>query len=687
MKPFYRRPRLHGLALLLSMLSTQASATEMWIDGIDTLYEKADRSAIQLQLSKAFSIAASEKMAGDRCTLRLQPGFALEARQGRFGKETLPWQATQTLPLTSVQAEWIADQLWVQLFFTRAVSCTAQISADQQKLFITLKEADSATVKKYSKDMDLAKQALAAGKTAEAIRLLQALLSQPAHPLQQDALEYLGVAYEREQRFADAATTYKRYLNTYKKSSGRPRVQQRLQGLKLMQLPESAPLRAAKNQQKTEPMRWFGVVSNGYQFFSSDQGNEQQQTLQSTWMTDLNLNGRYRGKDYDTKVYLSGGFWNDFENDIRDPQRLSRAYVDVFHKPGDQQIKLGRQTTQGEGVLGRFDGVRYSKGAGDIWRVNAVAGYPVLTSRQVNIDSQRELAGVSLDIEPQDSPWKGNVFYAQQTYSGMIDRQATGAEITYFKPSQTWMGYLDYDVFFNELNTLLVNANWYGKQESHYYLSADYRRSPVLTLNNALIGQGLEELNQLIQLGGFTEQTLEEVALDRTAISKTLAAGTSQRFSEHFRWAADVSGWELSATEASAGVEGFEGTDLETNYSLQLIGNDLWRKRDLSWVTFRFADLTTSQLYSFTTETRIPLGVSSGGNWRLRPRVQVYQRNFTVNDGQQSSVQPLLKLEYVGNAEWSWEADVGAEWLSSKQSGLQADRHDYFVYTRLDWLF
>ena len=65
-------------------------------------------------------------------------------------------------------------------------------------------------------------------------------------------------------------------------------------------------------------------------------------------------------------------------------------------------------------------------------------------------------------------------------------------------------------------------TEWFGKNDAYYYLSADYRRSPVLTLDNALIGQGVQDLNALVESGGFTEKTLEEVALDR-AIHDRLA--------------------------------------------------------------------------------------------------------------------------------------------------------------------
>lgn len=673
------------LTIALAMPMSVHAAPE-WVESIDTMYEKPERSAVQIQLAQPFSIAATESGSGTQCSFRLQPGFALAPHQGRFGKDTIPWQPDASLPIVKVLSEWIAEQMWITLVLRREMQCTAQLSADHRTLWVTLSQGSVPSSQALQSALESARQALAKGQPQNAINALQAIINTDGAN-SPEALEYLGVAYERAQRYPQAIKTYRSYLEKFADSPGSARVQQRLQGLVLMQKETPAPLREAKPNQADQSMRWFGVLSNAYQYFGSATGNESMKTYQSTWITDANINGRYRGEQYDTKVFFSGSLWHDFDNNIDKPTRLSRAYIDVFDKNGGQQLKAGRQNTQGEGVLGRFDGVRYSKSLGNEWRVNALAGYPVATSRQVNIDSEHQLFGTSLDYEPGSSAWKSNLFFTQQTYNGMTDRQATGAEVTYMTTTQSWLGYIDYDVFFNELNTFMINANWFGKNDAYYYLSADYRRSPVLTLDNALIGQGVQDLNALVESGGFTEKTLEEVALDRTAVSTTLSGGLNRRWSEHFRWAVDVSGWQLSDTNTSAGVEGFAGTDVETNISLQLISNDLWRPRDMGWYTLRYASLTNSVLYSLTAEVRFPLAIGDNDHWRLRPRLRVYERDFTIGSGKQTSIQPLVKLEYTGNSEWAWETDIGTEFLSTEQAGISMDRKDYFIYTRLDWMF
>ena len=671
------------LAAVLSLCLTGiAQASPSWVEAISVLYEKPDSTAFSLQLADRFLMGAVETKVGKRCSVRLQPAFnASRSNLQRFAVETLFWQATDALPLDRVTSDWVADQMWVQLFFNRAVSCTFQISADQRSVWVTLRPVDSAATQAIKRQLEEARNALSRGDAAKAAAIYRAILAQPANPLQQDALEYLGVAQERLRDFDGAARTYQDYLKQYGKSTGAERVKQRLEGIRLMQTQPTQQLHTAKP--KTQPVtQWFGVLSNAYQHYASDQGGSGWQTQQSAWLTDLNLNGRYRGDSIDAKVLVSAGYWHDFQNSTLNPERISNAYLDIFHKSTEQQIRVGRQSTSGEGVLGRYDGVRYSKSLTPTWGINVVAGYPVYSSRDISLNTKARLYGASLDLTPPQSSWRGNLFVTEQTVDGLVDRRAVGGEANYFSPQQSWLTYLDYDIYFQQLNTVMINGNWFGDHDAHYYLSLDYRRSPTLTLSNALIGQTMTDLGQLANTGLSTTD-LQDVALDRSAISQSFSAGASRRFHPHFRWAVDTSLWKLSGTSTSLGVPGFSGTGLESNISLQLIGNDLWWDRDLSWFTLRYADLSTSRLYAVTTETRIPVGT----RWRLRPRLQIYQRNFTTSNGSERSIQPQFRVEYQPAKHWNFELDLGTEWLSSTQNGITVDQKDYLLYLRGDWLF
>ena len=671
--------------VLLVIATGECLATPSWVEGISVLYEKAASSALQLHLANKFQVAAVESRAGKQCSVRLQPRFDLQRYRERYATETLFWEPNSQLPLAKVSAEWVADQLWVQLYFNQAVSCTFQISAGQSDVWVTLRIADSSQLTEIKVQLAKARAALAQGNNSLAISIYQRLLQLQNNPLQQQTQEYLGVAYERARNFAKAKASYESYLQHYPKGEDSERVKQRLQGVTLTLTPNrmvTDTLREPEFGIKKQPWRWFGVLSNSLQTYRSDLGDSDWQTLEESWLTDLNVNGRYRDSDMDAKILLTGSYRQDFANDIDNPERLSNAYGDVFFKQTRQQVRIGRQTTNGEGVLSRYDGLHYSKGLTQRFTVNALWGYPVSSSRDIELNTDTQIYGVSVDYEPVDSDWRSNLFFSEHSQSGRLDRRAVGGEFSYQTRQQSWLAYLDYDIQFSELNTVMLNANWFGKQESHYYLSLDYRRSPVLTLSNALIGQTLTSLDDLADQG-LDDGELEEVALDRTAISQTFALGASRRFHPHYRWATDLSFWELTGTDDSLGVAGFAGTDLEANLSLQLIANDLWLDNDLTWLTLRYADLTNSELYSFVVETRLPLNTK----WRIRPRLQSYQRQFQMIDGSEFSWKPQVRIEYKPGNHWLFEWELGAEWISLEQNNLKVDRTDYFTYLRADWLF
>jgi len=678
--------RLSILVVLLGLgLVSSVQAQTQWLQDLTPLYEKSDGAAVALALTDRFALADVQIVSGNQCEIRLRPLFNLDPRLAgqRTSSTTLPARPTANLPLQSAQGQWAGEQLVVRLQFSRSMSCRAEMSGDARQLLVHMRGQDSQQTSNMTAQMQKARAALAAGDAATAISIYRALLQQPQHPLQQDALEFFGVASERAGHYDDAAGIYRSYLQKYPKTAETRRVKARLAGIELMAAATPAPLRE-KTARDQEPMQWYGVFSNSWQQYQSKDDDNGNRTLQSELMTDLDINGRYRNEDFDTRVVFSGGYQRDFENDFYNdhPSRLRRAYADVFAKRSGQQFRIGRQNTNGEGVLGRFDGVRYSKSIGNTFRVNALAGLPVINTRDVKLNGDAQLYGMSLDIDTPDSAWQGNVFATEQTANGFVDRRAVGGELNYLKPSYSLLTYLDYDVFFSELNTAMINGNWFGDKESHAYFSADYRRSPVLTVSNALIGQFFDDLDGLSN-NGFTTSELEEIALDRTAVSTSFATGYSRRVHKNYRLAIDTSAWKLSATDASAGVVGFEGTDLETDLRLQLIGNDLMIERDLVWLTLRYADLTNSNLYSVTAETRLPLTRSV----RLRPKLLVYRRDYSDVDGSDTSVQPQVRLEYQPVPSWFFETDIGYELLSSERSGEQFDRQDLFIYLRADWLF
>jgi len=96
--------------------------------------------------------------------------------------------------------------------------------------------------------------------------------------------------------------------------------------------------------------------------------------------------------------------------------RVNAAYGEVKGRTNDYLLRLGRQSSMGAGVLGRFDGVAGSYGNAQDLRVNAVTGALVDYSK----GAKPRFYGASVD--------KGafTLYGINQTLEGMQDRRAIG---------------------------------------------------------------------------------------------------------------------------------------------------------------------------------------------------------------------------------------------------------------------
>ena len=111
----------------------------------------------------------------------------------------------------------------------------------------------------------------------------------------------------------------------------------------------------------------------------------------------------------------------------------------------------------------------------------------------------------------------GTALVIPMVYFGMTDRQALGTEVRYFRPGVTFVGLVDYDIHYGDLNdvlllgTIALPARWTAS------VNLDHRRSPTLSTRNALIGQPVTRFDQLF--GMYTPAEIEQLARDRTATS------------------------------------------------------------------------------------------------------------------------------------------------------------------------
>ncbi len=191
-----------------------------------------------------------------------------------------------------------------------------------------------------------------------------------------------------------------------------------------------------------------------------------------------------------------------------------------------------------------------------------LAGLPVYNPNE-NVETSRTFYGFSVDALNLLDLFDVNVFINIQDVDDVNDREAAGAEIRYFGGNRSLIASVDYDFGYSELNSVAALGNWTFDNSLTVNGRFDWRNSPYLTTENALIGQPASSIQDLLLT--YTEGEIRQLALDRSGAMQSFALGVSRPISERFQISADVTASQYDGTPDSGGVRrdaGFRDADL-----------------------------------------------------------------------------------------------------------------------------
>ena len=488
--------------------------------------------------------------------------------------------------------------------------------------------------------LDKAKKAFAHKDYPAAIPLLTKVLEQPEFPRRAEAQELMGLARERNRQLAHAKAEYEEYLRRYPDGKAVKRVKERLRALAWATRPSRTG--ASGVGEEESPWRVYGGLSQIYRHDTSQVENpalSTDLTTQNALLNDVDLVARRRGERFDFATRLTAGYVKDMLSDgPGDQTRVNLAYVEFGDREIDWSARFGRQTRSSDGLFGTFDGLYAGYQLRPQIRLNASIGYPVESTRD-GLVTGRQFAGLSLNLGPFASAWDFSLYSIFQTLEGNTDRRAVGTEIHYFKPGRTLVALVDYDIYFQDLNAALAIGTLELPGRWTLTANIDHRRSPPLTLRNSLIGQPVENFDDLLNL--FPVSTLEQLARDRTADTDLYSVSISRPFGERWQWSLDYSSFTASGTPASGGVDAVPDLGSESAISLQGIASSLFGGSDLSSIALRRQTGPTVDTDSFGISTRFPIG----GAWRLGPQLRIDRREFATDGSEQMLYAPTLRLD------------------------------------------
>jgi len=529
-----------------------------------------------------------------------------------------------------------------------------------------------------------ARAALDAGKPAEAISQLNALLLLPPNSQSRNAQELAGIARERAGETDKARAEYELYLKLYPAGEGAARVRERLASL------GAAPERTAAAPRARPPLSLLsGTISQYYyggrtkveSVFNTPTTPDTSSftaTDLSSLVTNIDLNYRYRNESSDMRFVFRDTDTHTFLEGQRSYNRLNAAYFDYRGLQNPWSLRLGRQNGLSSGLPQRFDGALAGYGFTPKWRLSGSLGEVV---EYPEIDTRRRFGGLSLEFENLRDAWSGDFYTIHQTADGLLDRRAVGTEIRYFDARTTVFSQLEYDTSFEEWNVAMVQATWQSEGGTTLNFLADKRRAPTLTTTNAIFGQPTTSLATLNQF--LTEAQLRQVAADVTATATQGLIGITTPVSKKWQIGGNVrltnvgplpevvvNNIVIPATAATGDIY---------SYDVQLIGTNLYSKRDTTVYSLSYYDAPTYSGYLASVTN-----LSGFGEWTVEPALRYY----TQTDQQEVKLErllPTLRLTYRARENLSLEAEFSWETTRTIGPASRDDTTRGFFYLGYRW--
>ena len=539
--------------------------------------------------------------------------------------------------------------------------------------------------------IDEARAAIKKKKYGEAIKLLSKVLKYPENQYSPEAQEYLGLARKRNGQMSLARAEYHDYLKHYGKTDDAVRVRQRLAAI-TPRRPNAArssqPWRKTKSGEKSAPegSNW-SVSGSASQFYTRDDSfrklkdpslppdfndDDDHRVYQNEILSGFDITASWSNAWIKNKFRFSGTHEHGFEPTDDDIFGVAALYGETIIKDWHLETRIGRQTRNTGGVLGRFDGGLVSWQATPKLRLNAVGGSPVNSRREGPFENDSFFYGASADFGPFFDGLDASIFAIEQQTEGYLDRRAIGFEARYFDADKSAFLTTDYDIHYNELNTAIINGTWTLPDKSTFTAALDYRKSPNLFTYNALQGQFAASLEELHLT--FSKSEIERFALDRTAVAKSATLGFSRPINSRFQIGLDATVANISGTKASAGIAATPSTGNEYYYAAQLIANDLLTKGDISVIGLRYAAREASDTYVLDLNTRYPLSQEL----LINPRLRFSYQTSDISDLTDFAVTPSTVINYYLTKNLSLEFEAGAKFSTREQDTLTDEETELF---------
>jgi len=530
------------------------------------------------------------------------------------------------------------------------------------------------------------KEALIKKDYPTAVEYFFKVLRSPSTQYHQEALELLGVARERSGQPDLARLTYEKYLSLYPEGEGAARVRQRLSAIVTVTKPiETAPAPVARK--KKGQWDFYGGFSQIFFRDATVSDSKGERVNQSHLLNNLELTTRYRDDRYQFRTQFDGRIRNNIEESFSANRwKINNLFIEGSDSKTGLSARIGRQTTSTGGVLGRFDGAVIGYRFHPKWQFLAVGGFPFESFDTNKVDTDRNLYGFTLEWGPFYKYWAGNVFFINQEVDSVTDRRAIGTEIRYQHPKTPFVVLVDYDIHFTSLNLAQLVGNWFMDNGATLTYRFDYRKTPVLTTNNALTGQTVDSIHELLKQRSTND--VQDLAQSNAFEIKQMFLDLSWPFTENFRASGTFSLTNTSNLRPFKQQPTLRASDLEFSYAAQFIATNLVMKGDVNLLRLRFINNSNANSYALTIDNRYPITPS----FRIDPRLLIdYIAN--VNDSpNELRIRPAVRFNFSVFDQFHqlaakakvidqlvFEVETGFEWSNLPRFEADGETLGYYI--------
>jgi len=578
-------------------------------------------------------------------------------------------------------AKKISNQIKKDLKYTADLTVVSIPSAEKNRLNQWLKtknvivegSGNAKNKKKLELLMERARLAMVKNDYPRAIANYTKVITYEDENFSRNALEYLGLARERNQQYAHAKAEYLRYLERYPDSEGAERVRQRLVGLMTAAMAPKSKLRKVKRRKRQTGWTNYGGITQYYRRDMTLNDESDDSVLSSNAYSSFFYTAKRKSRSYELNNRLSISHNMDFkDSDDNKSVRISTLYTQAFYKKLKTAVRIGRQTQNSSGAYGRFDGADLAYHYNPKITGRLTAGFPVAFDAYDTVETSKRFFSVNMEVESLLNYIDLNSYFITQYEKEVIDRSAIGFELRHFSRRVTFYSIMDYDISYQVLNNVLGNIRYQLLPRTTLGVNLNYRRSPLVTTTNALQGQQVATLADLLLTK--TEAEIRQLARDRTAQYASATASLTQKLTKKLQLSVDYTRSRLSSTKSSDGVTGTQGTGYEDFISTQLIASDWIRKNDVTITSFRYAAMSTGKRYTVYALRQDPLPKKLLLNSRFRLDYQERSDGSTI-----SSIRPSLKLNYKLKRRTKLEVELGLDHRIRKHSFDAGNETNGFV--------